>query len=122
VVHRVGQFLTWVSTKLNKGIVKELVTHRYDGDTDCTNVMFNSALKDRRNLVEVMLSHLEESDRREVRRTQVDIPQEYNRRTGYKKLFWSPIESIQSTVIHLFPSARKSLRLCRILSNISLVV
>jgi hypothetical protein len=67
VASRVGQFLSWVSTKLNKRKVKELVTHRYEDESGSTNVIFYLASKHRRSLVEIMLSHLEESDRREIR-------------------------------------------------------
>jgi hypothetical protein len=67
--------------------VKELATHRYETDTGRTSVMFYSALKDRMSLVEVMLAQLDEADREEVRRIQVNVPQEYNRRNGYQKLF-----------------------------------
>jgi hypothetical protein len=87
VSNRVGQFLECVSRKLNKRIVKELATHRYETDTGRTSVMFYSALKDRMSLVEVMLAQLDEADREEVRRIQVNVPQEYNRRNGYQKLF-----------------------------------
>ena len=68
----VDKFLQYVSEKLSKSKVKELVLHQ----TDCYGVL-NSVISKvasyrEESLVRVMLAHLTEEDREEIRRDHVD--------------------------------------------------
>jgi hypothetical protein len=67
----VDKFLQCVSEKLSQSKVKELVLHEFH-DEDLNSAIGHVASRRMKGLVEVMLSHLNEEDRDEVRRCHVD--------------------------------------------------